>query len=330
MRGLIWAKSALLAMLMGLAASTGAQVAPAPARDGDIYKSGEEGWFWYEREPEAPKEKKKPPEKKPPPMPSVIKLEAPKESKPPEIAPLSVKWFQQEYMNVINEAIDDPTEDNVRKYRYATRVMLDKASNFTRQFQKQSLLDPLLDESVRSPFASGMRGSFQGWTIEAKRKATKGMNKKAGLWVFLDDQCPFCPLQYPVVARMAKEMQFEVFYITPDGKRPSWLMGESTVLKDEGQSKTLRISVRPAIAMVVPPAKITVLTQGLLSQDLLEERLLLAGDAAGLVTGQERKNAFPEERGIMTTEDIKTLGTEMSNDKNALTSGAQKRIEQRY
>ena len=107
-------------------------------------------------------------------------------------------------------------------------------------------------------------------------------------------------------------------------------MGNAPVLKDAGQSKTLRIGIRPAVALVVPPAKITVLTQGLLSQDLLEERLLVAGDAAGLITGQERKNAFPEERGILTSDDIKSLGSEMAKDKGALTPGAQKRIEQRY
>jgi conjugal transfer pilus assembly protein TraF len=48
------------------------------------------------------------------------------------------------------------------------------------------------------------------------------------------------------------------------------------------------------------------------------------------VAGQERKHAFPEERGIMTPEDITSLGQEMMKDKNSLTSGAQKRIEKRY
>lgn len=331
MRGMKYAATAVATlMLVVLGFSANAQSQRTPVRDDSIYKAQEEGWFWYEREPEAPKQEVKPPPKPQPSMPSVIKLEAPKDSKPPELEPLSVKWFQQEYLGLMHTAIDDPSEANVRNYRYATRILLDKASNFTRQFQKESLLDTLLDESVRSPFATGMRGSFQGWTMDAKRKAVRGMNTKAGLWVFLDDQCPFCSMQYPIVSRMAKELNFEVFYITPDGARPSWLMGTATVLKDEGQSKTLRIGVRPAVALVVPPAKVTVLTQGMLSQDLLEERLLVAGDAAGLITGQERKNAFPEERGIMTPEDIKSLGGEMLKDKNALTSGAQKRIEQRY
>lgn len=327
-----------ISLTLSLALAAGAFVASVqaqqqrnPVRSESIYKAQEEGWFWYEREPDLPKEEEvKPPPPKAPPVQSVIKLEAPKEAKPPEVVPLSVKWFQQEYLGLMQTAIDDPSEENVRNYRYATRVMMDKASNITREFQKQSLLDSLLDESVRSPFSTAARGSFQAWSNENKRKAIKAMNTKAGLWVFLDNECPFCSMQYPIVDRMAKELNYEVFYITPDGNRPPWLMGNVPVLKDSGQSKTLRIGVRPAIALVVPPEKVTVITQGMLSQDLLEERILIAGDAAGLITGQARKNAFPEERGILTPEDIRALGQEMANDKKALTSGAQKRLEQRY
>lgn len=325
MRGMKKPGALVSALLVALC---GAAIAQTPVRNDNIYKAKEEGWFWYERAPEeVKKEEVKPPPPKPAPMPSVIKLEAPKENK---IEPLSVKWFQEEYLNLVYTAIDNPSEENVRNYRYATRVMLDKASNFTSQFKRQSLLDPLLDESVRSPFASAMRGSFASWSAKAKQSAVRNMNKSAGLWVFLDDECPFCSMQYPIIARLAKEMEFEVFYITPDGNRPNWMMGNALVLKDSGQSKHLRIGVRPAIALVVPPEKVTVLTQGLLSQDLLEERILVAGDAAGLVSGKERKNAFPEERGVMTPEDIKSLGEEMLKDKNALTPGAQKRIQERY
>ena len=296
--------------------------------NGNFLKSQEEGWFWYEQEPEPPEEP--PPLKLPlpkPASPSVIKIEKPKD---PKVDPMSVEWFQKEYPNILNSAIDNPSDENVKLYRYATRVMLDKASNFTRTFQRQSLLDPLLDESTRSPFSTAMRGSYQRWSSEQKTKATEAISKKAGLWVFLDEKCPFCAQQYPIVARTARERGFEVSYITPDGSRPPWVMGSAQVLKDEGQSRYLRISVRPAVALVVPPEKITVLTQGLLSQDLLEERILHAGDAAGLITGTARKNAFPEERGILTTEDIKDLGDRMKQDPKALIPEAQERIQRRY
>ena len=293
----------------------------------DPFKRSEEGWFWYQVEPEPkepPKEKAQPKSEKKPDQPSVIQLSKPK----PQA--LSVEWFQKEYPKLLNNAVDDPTDENVQAYRYATRVMLDKASNFTRTFQKQSLLDPLLDESVRSPFANAMRGSHQRWSRDQKTKATERIAKKAGLWVFLDDKCVFCNMQYPIIARTAKDRGFEVIYITPDGSRPSWLMSGSDVRKDEGQSKHLKIQVRPALALVIPPEKITVLSQGMISQDLIEERILVAGDAAGLVSGEERKDVFPEERGIMTTEDIKDIGKYMAEDPKNVIRGAQDKIQKRY
>lgn len=315
-------KSIALVALSVVVCSAPAQV----KQTNDFLKNREEGWFWYEVEPEpvAPPKEVPQPKPKAKPLPSVIKIEKPKPK------PMSVEWFQKEYPALLNKAIDEPSEENVQAYRYATRVMMDKASNFTRTFQRQSLLDPLLDETVRSPLASAMRGSYQRWSNEQKQKATEAISKKAGMWVFLDDKCPFCALQYPVVSRTAKERGFEISYITPDGQRPSWLMGEATVLKDSGQSRHLKIQVRPAIALVVPPEKIIVLTQGMLSQDLLEERILHAGDSAGLITGQARKDAFPEERGILTTEDIREIGDEIQKDPNAITNSTQTRIQKRY
>ena len=315
-----------LVVALAMAAVSAVAWAQGAATPTDNYlKNREEGWFWYQVESEPPP----PPkpimeEKKPAPMPSVIKIEKPK------LEPMSVEWFQKEYPKILDAAIDDPSTENVKKYRYATRVMLDKASNFTRTFQRESLLDPLLDESVRSPFSSAFRGSSQRLSSEQKQKATATISKKAGLWVFLDDKCPFCALQYPIVARTAKERGFIVSYITPDGKRPTWLMGDGEVLKDAGQSRYLRIGVRPAIALVIPPENVTVLAQGMLSQDLLEERILHAGDAAGLITGQARKDAFPEHRGILTPEDIKEIGREMDKNPKGLTPSVQQRIEKRF
>ncbi|KLR58992.1 conjugal transfer protein TraF [Diaphorobacter sp. J5-51] len=303
-------------------------ISPAFAVDNFI-KGKEEGWFWYEREPEpvVPPE----PPKVEPQKPTPKKEEAPKKVSEPKKPPvLSVEWFKKEYESVLNQAIDDPTEENVRKYRYATRVMLDKASNFTHVFQREALLDPMLDESNRMPFSSTARGSFMRLTTQEQLKATKDIGAKAGLWVFLDESCAFCALQYPMVARAIKDRGFTAIYITPDGKRISWMDKNDDVRKDTGQSKHLRISVRPAIAMVVPPENITVLTQGMLSQDMLEERILFAGDRAGLLSPEVSKKAFPERRGLLTPQDIREIGLEMEINPDSLTNNVQNRLEKRY
>lgn len=299
--------------------------APAFAAEGFLQEK-EEGWFWYQREPEPPEPE---PEPKPPkPVPATPA--PPKKAEPPKPEALSVEWFQTQYPQILNKAVDDPTAENVQKYRYATRVMLDKASNFTHVFQRQSLLDPLLDESIRTPFSSAARGSFQALTDKERTDAVNSINKVAGLWVFLDDKCPFCALQYPLVARTAKERGFLVTYITPDGKRPSWMAATDDLQADSGQSKYLRIGVRPAVALVVPPEKITVLTQGMLSQDLLEERILHAGDEAGLLSAEIRKKAFPNERGLLTPQDIREIGRDLEANPDALTTNVQQRIEKRF
>lgn len=298
---------------------------PAFAVD-DFIKDKEEGWFWYQREPEPPEPKVEP--KRPPPPPPAPA--PPKKAEHAKPSALSVEWFQKEYPQILNAAIDDPTTENVQKYRYATRVMLDKASNFTHVFQRQSLLDPLLDESIRTPFSSAARGSFQALTDKDRIEAISSINKAAGLWVFLDDKCPFCSMQYPMVARTAKERGFVITYITPDGKRPAWMSPTDVLMADSGQSKSLRIGVRPAIALVIPPAKITVLTQGMLSQDMLEERILHAGDEAGLLSAELRKRAFPNERGMLTPDDIKEIGKELDTNPNGLTTNVQQRIEKRF
>jgi len=289
----------------------------------------EEGWFWYEIEPE-PKEPKSP-EPLPPPKPvesQVIKLPPPKpEEKKPE--GLSVEWFQKEYPSVLNQAIDNPTPENVSTYRYTTRVMLDKASNFAHEFKRQALMDPLLDESNRYPFSSAARGTYQRFTIEQKRSAIKGISGKAGLWVFLDQSCPFCALQYPIVARTARERGFLVTYITPDGARPDWIAKEDDVVKDEGQSKVLKIGIRPATVLVIPPERITVLTQGMLSQDLLEERILMAGDMAGLLNKEDHMRAFPMDKGLLTPDDIREAGKSMTGGSKDITPKVQELLEKR-
>ena len=56
-------QSIALVAVMAAAMTTAALAQPRqgnPVRSENIYQAKEEGWFWYEREPEPPKEEKKP------------------------------------------------------------------------------------------------------------------------------------------------------------------------------------------------------------------------------------------------------------------------------
>lgn len=285
----------------------------------------EEGWFWYQ-DPIEPKEPEpKPEEPTPPPKktPETNVISMPKPEEPP---PLSAEWFRKNYSKYLDKAVDDPSPENVAQYRYLTRVMLDKASNFARQFRQQTLLDPYLDESNRYPFANAMRGAFQRLNDKDRKQIIKDLSQKAGLWVFLDERCEFCVIQYPVIARAARENGFLVRYITPDGKRPSWFKEGDEVSKDMGQSQFLKIKVWPATALVVPPDKILVISQGLLSDDLIEERILAAADKAGLIPQSDRFKVYPNERGILSPQDIQEAGKYLGKDDSKFREELQNRI----
>src|SRR5690606_29210624 len=114
--------------------------------------------------------------------------------------------------------------------------------------------------------------------------------------VFMDSTCNFCDLQYPVTARFAETHGLLTTYISMDGSRLASMPEDVPVVRDEGQSKHLQINVFPATALVIPPDQIIVISQGLLSDDLIEERVIAAAASAGLVPDEIRHAIFPMER----------------------------------
>lgn len=166
------------------------------------------GWFWYEKQPDPPPPKEKEPKQPPPaaaaPAKPASSPEASAQSQPGP-ATFSVKWFQQNYATVMEDAIDDPTDAKMDKYRYVTRVMVDKATNFSHKFQERAVLDAALDETNRFPISSAMRSDFYRQINQNKAHYMRQLADRAGLWVFLDAECSFCERQYPIVKRMAKE-----------------------------------------------------------------------------------------------------------------------------
>ena len=115
----------------------------------------EEGWFWKKTPPEPPEEMEPEPtvaktdkaedqdKQMPVPEPSVtVAVEEGPEA-------FTVAWYRENVQKLRDRAIDDPTQENVRAYYLAQRIMLDKASRFTDMARLVTSTDPLIDESSR-------------------------------------------------------------------------------------------------------------------------------------------------------------------------------------
>ncbi len=248
-------------LLMGLAVPALADPAGQP-----FFQGKEEGWFWYKDPKERPVQL--PPRSMPPP------------AKPKETEPLSVEWLKKQMPVLLDRAIDNPTRENVEAYLYAQRLAMDKSQRFAEMSQRVVYSDPFLDENNRVPIASFAKSSFLNGIDQAADAGLKHLATVAGLWVFFDSRCQHCRVHAETIEAMSKKHGFVVKYISLDGKGlpniPAWV-------PDLGQSGTLNVRMTPTTVLVAPPNHFLVVSQGMMAQTQLEERMLVAAESEELL-----------------------------------------------
>ncbi len=291
--------------------SSPALVTNSPREENKWLRGKHEGWYFYndEIEPELEPE----PEPVPPPPPMAVpqdpqKPEAPKvveqKAEPPRPKPLSTDWFRQHYDEVLKRAIDDPTPENVKAYLFLQRVILDKSTNFAFAVRSAVYSEPLLDENTRIPLASAMRAAVLKTQRANVEEAFRYISTKGGIWFFFHSGCNFCEWQYPHVKKFCDTYGIKLMPISQDGKTiPA--IPQKDVLRDMGQSKRLGIQVVPALALAIPErAEIIVFSQGLLSQEGIEQRLLTAALDRKLLPYEMVESIDIFRRGILTPDQI--------------------------
>ena len=280
---------ASIPLLMGLAVLAWADPAGQP-----FFQGKEEGWFWY-------KDPKEPPIQEPPkPMPPVPVATR---SKAPES--LSVEWLRQQLPVLLDRAIDNPTRENVEAYLYAQRLAMDKSQRFSEISQRVVYSDPFLDENNRVPIASFAKSSFLNGIDQAADAGLKHLATVAGLWVFFDSRCQHCRVHAETIEAMRKKHGFVVKYISLDGKGlpniPAWV-------PDQGQSRTLNVRMTPTTVLVAPPNHFLVVSQGMMAQSQLEERMLVAAESEDLLPQAMLADVRRYDRGVLKAEDTRGAG----------------------
>lgn len=251
-----------------------------------------EGWFWYKDPKDAPK----PPVKKTP------KPPAAKDAKPPAAAeePFSAKWLQQNMPKLLERAIDDPTKENVEAYLYAQRVAMDKSQIYAETARRVVASDPFLDENNRVPLSTYAKPSFLKGVESGKTEALKHLVTVGGLWVFFDSTCEFCRPQIYSVQELARKHGFHTKFISLDGAGVPELKAFE---KDNGHAKLLNLKLTPTTVLVVPPNNYYVVSQGMMSESQLADRLVLAAESENLLPPDIAAKVRTYDRGVLTAED---------------------------
>lgn len=264
----------------------------------------EDGWFWYKDpvpEEEVPAEEPVEPEQS--------KIEPPEEDEhketedvPEEPEAFSVQWLRKNMPVLMDRAIDDPTDENVSAYLYAQRIALDKAQNYAEKTQHVIANDPFLDENNRVPLATFAKKEFLTRSQDGQTRALDYLGTQAGLWVFFDSTCDFCHIQTRIVQSLAKKHRFHTMFISMNGEGLPHLEQH---WNNQGQAEALGVQMTPTTVLAVPPNTYLIVSQGMMAEDQLSERLVIAADSNNLFPEEYKEEINLYRKGVLSPEDLK-------------------------
>jgi len=259
------------------------------------FEDKQRGWFWYEVLPESVKQTKpeiqasqeKPKPDSKPPSDVQAEIESKTQAQPSaEPQPLSSAWLKQNLEHYLNQAIDDPSPENVAAFYYLQRVMMDKAERFTNAARYVVMSDPQLDETVRRPVATYAANEANHQASVVAEQGLKSIASQAGILFFFRSDCPYCHVQAPILEMLENAYGFKIYPVSLDGlPMPNGFF--SQFKRDQGQAAMLGVEQTPALFLMKPPKQIVPIAQGALSLEELTGRILLAAKEVGWIDASQ-------------------------------------------
>ena len=282
--------------------------------DNAYRRAAPRGWLWYD-ETLAPA--KPAPRRQPAPAPAPAALAKGTAPESAQTEPFSAAWVRQQLPILLDRAMTNPTEENVRAYKYMERLALDMTTNYANMSEHVVRNDPMLDESVRFPISSMARAQALSQIGRAREGIIRDLRSKAGLWMFFDSQCRFCHSQFAVTRMLAQKYGLPVRYISTDGGTIQG-MPAAQLRFDRGaaRARSLGIRLTPAVVLVAPPDKVAIVAHGAMSQSELEEKIVLAAIDMKIADPELSNIAKLQDRGILTPGDMAEVRRRVRNPDN--------------
>ncbi|CAI9912113.1 Sex pilus assembly protein (plasmid) [Pseudomonas aeruginosa] len=229
-----------------------------------------------------------------------------------------MKWLRDNLDTYRDIAIDSPTEENVSRYYYMQRMMMDKASKFSEMSSKVIMKDPFLDEDSRRPVATYAANAMNKMAADSRDKVLKDLSQKVGLFYFFKSDCALCVEQAGVLQSLNHATGISVIPVSMDGENlPNGGFAEYRV--DSGQAEKLGIFQAPALALAIPPNKSEIVGYGAITLDVLYNRILIAAKDANVIDQKTFASTQPvNDTGLLSMEDAKGISEEMLKDPDAL------------
>jgi conjugal transfer pilus assembly protein TraF len=203
----------------------------AVAHANNYYANHETGWYWF-NDP-APKQV----------SPSKEKTE--KDTNPAE----KVEAVKKTIKEALDQAIIEPTPQNVEKYITLQNEMSQRANQFANTWQEVLLKHPELNYSISHPTNNVALQVYHENESEQKNDVLQKFAQHSGLFFFYKSTCPYCQRFAPIVKHFAEVNHVTIIAITMDGiSLPEFPNSKH----DNGQSQKFHVTVEPSLYAVDP------------------------------------------------------------------------------
>lgn len=271
-----------IVLLITLSASTSA-LADSTLNKNGFHSKAAKGWFFYEDPTEKIEDKSEKENIK-----SIPDEKSSSNNKENTIR-IDVQWLRENYQVVMDEAQNNPTEENLAKYAYVQRLMVDMSTRFAMKMSNYMGRDELLDENDRRPTSSIQLNAFKNEVGIFKKEAIDKINEVAHIWFFYKSTCEYCHKQIPILRKFQKRHGTEILAISMDGIQLPGMDSFKHVI-DAGLrvSTEMQIERTPTLILMTNDGlSHTKVTVGLETLPKLEAKILEIAKATNIITDDE-------------------------------------------
>ncbi|MDI9335463.1 MAG: conjugal transfer protein TraF [Gammaproteobacteria bacterium] len=198
-------------------------------------------------------------------------------SKKPKVAepqPTTVEQVHQKWKRLRNQAIMEPTVDNIQAYLAINKWVLQQAQTFADNWRKVVWQHPELDYNTEHPFALFAQPAVKDQFNHQRQRLVDYLRRpNTGLIFFFRGTCEFCHLQARILAQMKNHYHLSILAISLDGGK---LTEFPDAKLDNGISAVVSqgsgISTVPSLFWIDKHQKVF-LGAGLMSEEEVLERL---------------------------------------------------------
>lgn len=181
----------------------------------------------------------------------------------------AVEAWHQQAKYFLDQAIINPTPENIRTYIALQNQINAHASAFAKTWQAVLLSYPQLDYSLQHPTNNTAKQIYLDEEKQEETKALQQLAQHSGLFFFYRSTCQRFA---PIVKDFSQRYGITVIPITTDGIA---LPAFPNSHPDQGQAAHFNITQEPALFTVDPYSQQAVpVGYGLMSEDELRQRIL--------------------------------------------------------